>query len=377
MKEFKTIVLIFSGYNHRAIIAYIRHCIANNIDFYIVSSATDDLIYKSIYKTKVIYTRNDNSLTVDGLILIKSIINKIVHKVKMLILPTSEYLNRFLLNNRTELEYNDFIIPLCSLVVYEKISDKYSFGQVCRENGIKIPREIVNHEKLRAPIIIKPKTYFISKNNVAIKPIIAKTNKDLAYHLSEIDFGRYYLQEYIPGNSIYLLYYFNTDGRYSVYSQENLIQQDDGLSIIAAKSSDIHTKRARLITQRFADIFTNLKFEGLIMVEVKYYKNSFYMIEANPRLWGPSQLINDSRMDLFNQLSFSYHLINKKPKTNYKTDIRYFWSGGLFEDYKKQKQTVFHRYTEKLYFKEFTDWIKSDIYLRPDTTDIYLYELQQ
>jgi hypothetical protein len=36
-------------------------------------------------------------------------------------------------------------------------------------------------------------------------------------------------------------------------------------------------------------------FYGLVMIEVKEYDNQFYMIEANPRLWGPSQLILDAK----------------------------------------------------------------------------------
>ena len=48
---------------------------------------------------------------------------------------------------------------------------------------------------------------------------------------------------------------------------------------------------------------------GLIMIEVKIQDGEYYMIEANPRLWGPSQLILDAGMDLFHRFALDNGLI--------------------------------------------------------------------
>ena len=131
---------------------------------------------------------------------------------------------------------------------------------------------------------------------------------------SSNNLDQYYFQEYIAGSCYYLLYYFDKDGSYSVYSQENLIQQSNGGSMILSKSSDIHNQE---ISKAYASLFVKEKYHGLIMVELKKFKNKFYMIEANPRFWGPSQLIIDASMDLLDRFMLENKLI-KKPKIKLK-----------------------------------------------------------
>ena len=48
------------------------------------------------------------------------------------------------------------------------------------------------------------------------------------------------------------------------------------------------------------------------MVEVKHLSNKNYMIEANPRFWGPSQLFVDAGINLFEAFLVDNGLLNKR-----------------------------------------------------------------
>src|SRR5690554_773574 len=90
--------IIFSGNNDRAIIAYCRFFEKHKICFHIVSSGQKDVINLSEYKSKIIYERDSRELDVN---LFKLIRDKIVisENEKIVIIPSSEFLNRFLVNN--------------------------------------------------------------------------------------------------------------------------------------------------------------------------------------------------------------------------------------------------------------------------------------
>ena len=84
------------------------------------------------------------------------------------------------------------------------------------------------------------------------KPLIVKDSRDFEKFIALKAEADFYYQEFIGGKSFYLLYYFDKKGNYSVYSQQNLIQQDNGLSIIGAISSDFHQKE---ISKKFGTLF--------------------------------------------------------------------------------------------------------------------------
>ena len=48
------------------------------------------------------------------------------------------------------------------------------------------------------------------------------------------------------------------------------------------------------ISHSYGRLIKSLNFHGLIMIDLKKHNNNYFLIEANPRLWGPSQLILDS-----------------------------------------------------------------------------------
>jgi predicted ATP-grasp superfamily ATP-dependent carboligase len=364
-------VLLFSGYNQRAIIAFCRFAISHNIDFRIVAKK-NDTIFISAYQSKVIAVREKDTLSIQEIIKYRDLMKKEIEFDRLIILPSTEYLNRFLVSNQAELENNSIIVPLVNQSLYERISDKYSFGELCAKFSINIPDEIEVTQEHYYPIVAKPKKYF-GNNGKIYNPFILSDKKQLESFFKDNDKSNFYFQKFIGGKSYYLLFYFSLNHGYSVYSQENLIQQCNGKSIIAAKSSLIHKHE---ITNKIIEMFVELNFHGLVMIELKYYNDNFYMIEANPRLWGPLQLILDANMNLLHRFAFDYKLISNFSSLAYKAFEAYYWSGGIIQDQQKLNKVSFHNYNESQFFSEISTFAINDVYAREDTIQIYLKELK-
>jgi len=359
-------VLILSGYNQRAVISFCRFAKENAIEIHIAANSSDDPILLSEYGEQVIEIREKASLSTEDFARWRTLIQE----DNVVILPSTEYLNRFLLTNRDELEKQAYTVPLCDEKIYNEVSDKYSFSRLCEEHGIDVPDEFTDEPEF--PCVAKPKSYF-SPDNKTLRPVIINTSEQYKAFLDGNNSEDFYFQNFIGGRSIYFLYYFTTDGKVSHYNQENLIQQDQGLSIIAAKSSGYTFSEA---SDKFISMFLNLGFHGLVMVESKFHNEKHFAIEANPRLWGPSQLILDAKMDLFERFACDYGLIRScEVNDSYKDNTPYFWSGGLFLDSKNRADVVFHGdYNEKKFIKEYELFYSSDIYLRDDTIKVFQSE---
>ena len=94
------LLLIFSGFNQRAVISFLRTLKKANAPFVIVAKSQDDTIFKTEYKKKVICTRQSIPLKIEDLLnCIKQIIAIYPHK-ELIIAPSTEALNRFLLKHK-------------------------------------------------------------------------------------------------------------------------------------------------------------------------------------------------------------------------------------------------------------------------------------
>lgn len=167
------------------------------------------------------------------------------------------------------------------------------------------------------------------------------------------------------------MYYISKSHGSLSFSQQNLVQQGGGKSIIAASPADIHNQQIGL---KFLELFSSLNFHGLIMVEVRNSKDEYVMIEANPRLWGPSQLFVDANVPFFEMylkdLGFNIHIDDMKISN----EVYYFWLGGFLNSMKEENIT-FHSIKEEDFLDDISKFSSNDIYLRRDTFHIALKEL--
>jgi predicted ATP-grasp superfamily ATP-dependent carboligase len=361
----KKCFIIFSGYNQRAVFAFIRTLAAEKADFAVIAASKEDPIFDSAYADRVQDVRRSRELTTDNVL---RSIRKIKNKMKAeacIIAPSTEALNRFLISNRVILEKNGCEVPLAGKKIYETISDKYIFSGVCGENGITVPGEYRTLEEAKLPFAAKPKKYFSDTGGV-YDPVLVFTAAQKDDFLRKHDPGHFYYQEYIEGKSIYLLYYFSKSGKIYKYSQENLAQQPCGKSIVAAVSSAWHRNPE---SRKYERLFRKLGFYGLVMVEVRKRGNKFFMIEANPRFWGPSQLFVDAGANFFKTFLEDQGVIKSTDGFHGKAGIKYFWLGGM-----SGKKCVFYGERGRKVPKNMRDWTARDVYNREDTALIFKKE---
>lgn len=366
-------VVVFSGYNQRAVVAFLRTLTKDEVNFCIISSGVEDTIFRTVYKEKVAYIRNDSKLSLDD-------INRgidIIHKknkdgLPLMLAPSTEALNRFLLDNRDFFEKNNCIIPLVDKEKYELFSDKEKFCELCLKHDIKVPLSIALPDTFKCSFVAKPKKYYASDGR-ALRPILVLDKKKFDELLESNDEKEYFYQEYLNGGeSYYLLYYCSKNGNIYSFSQQNLAQQLDGGSIIAAKTSDFHLIDNN-ISQKFVDLLKSEDFFGLVMIEIRRFEGMDYMIEANPRFWGPSQLFCDAGYNFFEFLLKDFGYLFDKEITYKQEQSFYYWSGGITGNILDSDQCSW--YGKEEFCQNESVILLSDIYKRIDTMGVYYNEL--
>jgi predicted ATP-grasp superfamily ATP-dependent carboligase len=366
------IVIIFSGYNNRAVVSFIRTLDNNDVRYAVIARDVDDPIFKTAYKDNVVLTRESQSLDLEQVSKHIEIIKSKYKASQYLIAPSTEALNRFLQKGRTALEAMNLTVPLSDAGVYVDVSDKKMFGEICRENGIAVPGEYGSITSTNYPFVAKPKKYFAQDGSIHT-PFLIFVNEQKESFLDECNPDDFYFQKYVEGKSIYLLYYFRRDGRVYKFSQENLIQQPNGGSILAAISSDFHNTSE---SRKYEQLFSKLGFHGLVMVELKVNDDKCYMIEANPRFWGPSQLFVDAGMNLFEAFLHDYGFVVDAPVFRNPSPTKYFWLGGMINTFRDTRELSFHKGCEEELLMSLDAWIQHDVYKRADTIGVFGEEIK-
>jgi len=363
----KKIIIIFSGYNDRAVISFIRTLEKNTIKYVVIARGAEDLIFRTRYKNRVAIVRADQALT---LVLLREYIAIIRGEFggrEFCIAPSTEALNRFLLKARSSLKDIGVTVPLVSENTYISVSDKKVFGMVCEKNNILIPKEYLSFLDVVYPFVAKPKEYF-SQNGEVFTPFLIFDKGQKTRFAERCCLDDFYFQEYIEGKSIYLLYYFYKNGEVVKFSQENLMQQAGGGSMLAAISSSYHETGE---SSKYESLFRAIGFYGLVMVELKITSRGNYMIEANPRFWGPSQLFVDSGVNLFESFLFDYGFMKNKPGSHPSVQAKYLWFNGIQRSNENTMPPVFYDACDEELRKNPKSWLQYDVFNHPDTVDAF------
>lgn len=364
-------VVIFSGYNQRAVIALLRTMERLNTPYCIVSSGEDDTVYKTKYKEKVIAKRKNLELDISLFGFVFELLMEKYPDEEFLIAPSTEALNRLFLQNRTFLQKYKTDIPLVESDLYTRISDKISFNEMCQSYGILVPRKLCREEIDERRFVAKPKYLNSLKTGQFLSPVLVTEEAQRRNFLSEHDPEDFFFEEYIDGESFYLLYYFFKDGEVLAFSQQNLLQQADGKSIVCAKTSNVHMEEC---ARKFTEMFLKCGFRGLVMVELRKCREQYYMIEANPRMWGPSQLSVDAGVDFLHALLWDWGMTDVPiSDKNINDKAKYCWLNGIKHNIVDGKQIKV--LSEAMIDpKGILDYLSWDVYCREDTMDIYKSE---
>jgi len=363
--------LIFSGYNQRAVVAFCREATRLKVTFCIIAKSSEDTIFQTSYKDQVYAVRSEKLLVKEDLDECIEITKLSTGYTDYIILPSSEFLNRFFLENRTYYTVLNCIIPLVSSELYAKISDKYSFGKMCDQYHLATPKEFENPDSLAFPFVAKPRLYFSGNGLKTLQPYLFYSESDWNDFLQKEESDAFYYQEFIEGGCYYLLYYLSNSLDNVCYSQKNLVQQAGGKSMIVAQSSDIHSLP---IAGNYLKMLKKEGFVGLIMIELKKKGDEFVMIEANPRLWGPSQLFVDAGVPIFEAFMRDQGFEIQASGLSEIKEVMYFWHGGMAEDQKNGKEIAYHEYSPDLLDENLEKLLACEVYLREDTKDIFYNE---
>ncbi|MEQ9994802.1 hypothetical protein [Pectobacterium versatile] len=358
--------VIFSGANERAIIACCRHFIKNDISFSIISRPLNDIIFLSKYRKNVDSSRKSDVLLIDDMVCCITELRVKYPNDNLVFLPTAESIIRIVLENKELFISKGLDIRLVSLDVYLNISDKRRFLNIGKEYNIDIPGEVVSPDIIDIPLVAKPKAEFSSKDQVKIYPRLIFNENELQEILDSKYNDEYFFQTYIDGDSYYYLVFIFPDGKYNIAYQKNILQQGNGKSIIAAKLCECPDEG---FEDKIINLLNSIGFFGFIMIEVMQYKGITYLIEANPRLWGPFDLA--LKAGFLPENVFFQRKITMKYK-----NAKYIWLTGLIDSLSKNDD-VRNYVNHKNKFFLVLSFIFSDFYLKFDTIGIFFYEFKK
>lgn len=364
-------LVIFSGYNQRAVISFLRVLEKNNIEDYCIVAVEDDDIFLTKYKEKVVITRKNRKLEIDSMIKMLSDIKNITGSDKLIIIPSTEGLIRFVLENRDLFSKIDCIIPVVKKELYEKISDKYSFYMLCKDNGMTLPNILEKPKEFNYKYVAKAKCY-TSKDGKKLTPVLILSENDHNNFSKNDNTNDYFYEEYVEGESIYLLFYISKDGKVVKFSQQNFIQQLNGGSMLAAKCSGVYKKE---IADNYIYMLKQEGFYGLIMIELRKKDKDYYMIEANPRMWGPSQLFVDAHVPIFESFLKDIGFVDILGTEDINLSAKYYWSTG-FQGLIAYNDDYSQLEGSEDFFDNLTEYRKFDLYNRKDTRGIYYKEFK-
>lgn len=360
-------VLILSGYNIRAVVAFCRWADAHGIAFHLVARNADDPVLLTAYRDRVLLTRTGAQLAVADFAAWIAALRRRHGYADVLLLPSTEFLNRFMLAQRAALEAAGAIVPLPDAALYRQLSDKYSFGQLCGAAGIPVPAEYATVPD-SFPFVAKPRSY-AAINARQLKPYLIHDAGGLARFRGQEDPADFYFQQFVTGRSLYLLAYCPKQGTPVLFSQENLIQQKDGGSVILARASDFHRQPQ---AAPYLKLLSQAGFHGLIMIEVRQELETgqCHMIEANPRLWGPMQLVVDHDTGIFDAFLRDYGFAPESGATTAPGGY-YFWCGGLAD----HAGAAYHQFSPAQFTDHYHAIVRGSLFLRDDTMALFRHEL--
>jgi predicted ATP-grasp superfamily ATP-dependent carboligase len=362
-------LIICSGFNQRSVVSLCRTLEACQVEYHIIAHSDRDTILQTVYAHRVSARRNNPALDIDDLCRCVASIAA-GHTRRFVIAPTSEALNLYLLRHRHRMRHAGADLPLVSEELYQTVSNKASFIQKCRDAGIATPLTLPDAETHKLPVVAKPYRE-LTADGRRLYPLLIYTQEDLSRFLASAERADYFLQQYIAGSSSYLLYYFHGSGKVDRFSMRNLIQQPEGKSIVAAEPAELHLDGQY---RAFEDLLKGLGFRGLVMIELMFADDRFYMIEANPRMWGPAQLMVDAGTNLL--VSF----VNDRFGTDLPLDIvaatdnpLYFWWAGFWAPQLSGQAMKWHC-NPASFWARYPEFFRAEVYCRQDTFGIFQSE---
>lgn len=362
-------VMCLSGHNHRAVVALARWAAATGVPLHLVGGGRSDPIALTDHARLVFVQRESPALDVRETCAWIAALRQLHGYERVVIAPSTEFFNRFLLHHRGEIEAAGGVVPLVDEALYVQLSDKQAFAGLCAERGIAVPA-VFDRLPERVPFVAKPRRYLGAAGR-QLKPCLVFTAEDRDAFLRTASIDDHFFQEVVEGESLYLLAHLARDGRATLSAQQNLMQQRGGGSIVLARAHDFHLEPD---ARPYLQLLREAGFHGLVMIEVRRCTRSgrAVMIEANPRMWGPQQFMLDRGVDPFAPLFADHGVEVPQAWRSAGPGRHYFWSGGLAPQH---GACTFHDYSAERFVADYTEIAAADLFARADTCRLHRHEL--
>lgn len=362
-------LMSLSGHNLRAVVALCRWATAAGVPVHLVARDAADPIYLTGYAPQVFVQRRSAALEVAGVVgWIRQLCRQHGYG-QVVIAPSTEFFNRFLLSHRAAIEAAGGIIPLVGQALYEQVSDKHAFAAMCGAHAIPVPA-VFDGLPEHLPFVAKPRHY-LGASSGQVKPYLVHTPAERERFLRREAVENFFFQEFVEGESLYLLAHIARNGKVTAGAQENLMQQAAGGSIILARTHGFHQEPE---ARPYLDMLIEAGFHGLVMVEVRRCRRTgrAVMIEANPRMWGPLQFMLDQQADPLAPLFADQGIEVAEPRTRGTASPYYFWSGGLS---RTLPPCAFHNFSPDQFVADYARIAAADLFARNDTRRLHQHEL--
>lgn len=358
--------VIFTGANERAVVAICRHFRRSGIACSLIGRPGQDPLRKTSFVGWIEAVRGVDWLEVDDMLAALTRIKARHAAERLIFLPTAESIIRLVLDQREAFEAAGLEVPLVDKSLYERVSDKASFLELMAGVGMSLPPRIDRVVASELPMVAKPFHEVSPRSGRKLYPELIFTEQALEAFLARRGGEDYFFQRYLDGRSYYFLAFFPRSGEPTVRYQENLLQQPNGKSMLAARLCECPDPRSEQCLIRG---FQSVGFFGFVMVELIEVNGVFHLIEANPRLWGPFELAIKAGFRPEAIAGTAHHERGSKRAL-------YLWMSGLaLSLLAGGRPRRYPQYLRKLVARP-SVLIGADIYLRMDALRLLGHELK-
>lgn len=370
-------LLLFGGSNDRAIYAFARAARTCGVPFQVIAWGQEDRILRGGYADSVCAIRHGAELELSLLETWVEAARRRAPDDLLILVPSSEYLNTFLLNlAAADIARLGVEVPLPDRSLYAQLSDKESATRLFEGNGFRVPRRLDGYHERQLPMVAKPRRN-MGCDGRTLYPRLLHTPGDLQAFQREAGarIDEYFPQEFVEGSSNYLLMYLAEDGRVYTSSQVNLAQQPNGKSIVLARTGDFHCGD---VATASIELLRHSGFKGLAMIEFIIDDEGPCFIEVNPRPWGPLQLCLDHRCGIVE--AFLGDVLHDDPDrfratwARKPTKGRYAWTGGILQTMRSRGAIAWQRKSIGGRVADLLRCVTSDVYLRRDSWRVFIDE---
>ncbi|WP_310233749.1 hypothetical protein [Luteimonas terrae] len=280
-------------------------------------------------------------------------------------MPTAESINRLVLRHRRRFEQAGLAVPLVSEAIYAAVSDKASLLERAASFGLRVPPLLDAAVPAALPLVAKPRCEFAADGR-KLYPELIHDAVALEAFLRNADLSQYFFQSYLDGASYYYLAHFGRDGAATFAYQRNLLQQANGKSIIAAElcgCPDVSTR------ERLTALFQGLGYHGYAMIETMELEGLHYLIEVNPRFWGPWSLAD--RAGFLPEAFTGYG----RPLSGDIAGGRYVWLGGWLADWGHKRRPRIYPAARKLGLGDCLALLACDVHFKRDSLCLSFSEI--